>query len=426
MFATPPITTRRSPNRWWLVFTAMLALIFGAGTLNVLFNVAAVPMIEEFRWTLADFTNGASFATVAAGVSAFAIGVLVSRYGPRIPTVPVSLAFGGAVILLASANGSVGYWYFLCVLLGAVAGASTPVAHVTVVTAWFSDRRGLALGLLAVGSALGTILMPPIATAIETTYGWRAVYIAVGVFCVLIPPAVYAFVTRLPAGTTMQRSDDAEGAGTSSIRSLTGQRQFWLLLGGILLVSTALFGLLSQVFPLAAGHGYSPETAALLLSSLAVSSLVVHGVVGFLLDRLYAPGIAVVLFVLGGIGTVLLFTSSTRPLSLLGAVLVGVAFGAEGDVASYIVSRFFPLSAYSRVVGLVFFMLTIGGAIGIFLIGQLYVATGGYDVPMVVLVSLVGAGVICFLGFGRYLYRLDGSPVNRRIDAAPAPTKVGL
>lgn len=191
-------------------------------------------------------------------------------------------------------------------------------------------------------------------------------------------------------------------------------------------MSTALFGLLSQVFPLAAGHGYSPETAALLLSSLAVSSLVVHGVVGFLLDRLYAPGIAVVLFVLGGIGTVLLFTSSTLPLSLLGAVLVGVAFGAEGDVASYIVSRFFPLSAYSRVVGLVFFMLTIGGAIGIFLIGQLYVATGGYDVPMVVLVSLVGAGVICFLGFGRYLYRLDGSPVNRRIDAAPAPTKVGL
>lgn len=293
-------------------------------------------------------------------------------------------------------------------------------------TAWFSDRRGLALGLLAVGSALGTILMPPIATAIETTYGWRSVYIAVGVLCVVIPPAVYAFVTRLPAGTAMRRSDGGDGAGTSSIRPLTSQRQFWLLMGGILLVSTALFGLLSQVFPIAAGHGYSPETAALMLSSLAVSSLLVHGVVGFLLDRLYAPGIAAVLFVLGGVGTVLLFTATTLPLSLLGAVLVGVAFGAERDVASYIVSRFFPLSAYSRVGGLVFFMLTIGGAIGIFLIGQLYVATGGYDVPMVVLVCLVGAGVGCFLGFGRYTYRLDGSPVSRRVDTAPAPTKVGL
>ncbi|SDZ47682.1 MFS transporter [Herbiconiux ginsengi] len=426
MITVPPATVRRSPNRWWFVITAMLALILGAGTLNVLFNVAAVPMIEEFGWTLADFTNGASFATVAAGISALAVGILVSRFGPRIPTVPISLAFGGAVVLLGTANQSVGYWYFLCILLGAVAGASTPVAHVTVVTAWFSDRRGVALGLLAVGSALGTILMPPIATAIEAGYGWRGVYIAVGVLCVIIPPAVYAFVTRLPAGTTMQQSAGTDAAASSSIRLVARRRQFWLLLGGILLVSTALFGLLSQVFPISASHGYAPETAALLLSSLAVSSLVVHGIVGFLLDRLYAPGIAVVLFVLGGVGTVLLFTSTTLPMSFLGAILVGVAFGAEGDVASYIVGRFFPLGAYARVVGLVFFMLTIGGAIGIFLIGQLYVATGGYTVPMVVLVSLVGAGILCFLGFGRYTFSLDGSPVTRLNTLGKTPSEVGV
>jgi MFS family permease len=390
----------------------MLALVLGAGTLNVLFNVAAVPMIQEFNWTLADFTNGASLATVAAGVSALVVGILVSRFGPRVPTVPISLAFGGAVILLATANGSVGYWYFLCVLLGAVAGASTPVAHVTVVTAWFSDRRGVALSLLAVGSALGTILMPPIATAIEVGYGWRGVYIAVGVLCVVIPPAVYAFVTRLPENAAVQQAIGDDAVAAPGLRSVIGIRQFWLLLAGILLVSTALFGLLSQIFPIAASQGYSPETAALLLSTLAISSLVVHAVVGFLLDRLYAPGIAAVLFVLGGIGAVLLFSASSLPMSLFGVVLVGVAFGAEGDVAAYIVSRFFPPAVYPRVVGLVFFMLTIGGAIGIFLIGQLFVVSGGYQVPMVVLVALVAAGIICFLGFGRYSYRLDGTPVR--------------
>lgn len=58
-------------------------------------------------------------------------------------------------------------------------------------------------------------------------------------------------------------------------------------------------------------------------------------------------------------------------------------------MAACIVGRYFPLSAYTKVVGLAFLLLAEGGALGIFLVGQLYVASGGYALPMVVLALMV-------------------------------------
>ena len=426
MTTSSPLPLLQRPiNAWWIAVSAAIALVFGAGTLNVLFNVAVGPVTKEFGWTLADFTNGASLATVMAAISAAVMGMLVSRYGPKIPTIPTSLAFGVAVMLMATATEGVWSWYALCTLLGAVAGASIPVAHATVVTAWFSNRRGLALGLLAAGSSMGSIVMPPFATWLAASFGWRGIYIGVGLLCLIIPPAVYAFVTRMPPGVEMKIRD--RGAVPEALLgTLTRSRQFWLLLVGIVLVSTAMFGLLSQVFPIATSHGYSREVAALMLTSFGISSLSFRFIVGFLIDRIYAPGIAVVLFTLGAVGVVVLFTSDSVALSLLGAVLVGAAYGGETDIAMYVASRYFPPKAYAKIVALVYFVHTAGGAIGIFLVGQLYVASGGYTLPMVVLVTLVVIGTACFLGFGRYKYRLDGTPVDAPAVIAPRILKVDV
>lgn len=85
MTTSSPLPLLQRPiNAWWIAVSAAIALVFGAGTLNVLFNVAVGPVTKEFGWTLADFTNGASLATVMAAISAAVMGMLVSRYGPKV------------------------------------------------------------------------------------------------------------------------------------------------------------------------------------------------------------------------------------------------------------------------------------------------------------------------------------------------------
>lgn len=407
--ATPGIL-RRPINPWWFAITGLIALTLGANTLNVLFNVTVGPVTEEFGWNLADFTNGAAIATFAAAGSTILVGLLIVRFGVKLPTVPFLLAFAGAIMLLTTAT-TVTSWTLLCLLLGVTAGASMPALHATVVTAWFTGRRGIALGVLATGSSIGAIVMPFFANWLAQSFGWRGVYIGVGLLALLIPPAIVLFVTRMPEAWTQQRVARIVEP-EARLSALVRTRHFWLLVLGAGLVASAMFGLQSQIFPITTGaHGYSREFAALLLSVYGLSGLVCRLLTGFLIDRVFAPAVGVVIFALGGLGIYLIFTSSIPAVSFVAAILVGGALGAETDIAAYSASRYFPAAAYAKVISFALPLMTAGGALGILLVGQLYVASGGYTLPMIVLLVMVALGILCFAGFGRYRYGLHGEPL---------------
>ncbi|SLK10575.1 hypothetical protein [Arthrobacter sp. P2b] len=76
--------------------------------------------------------------------------------------------------------------------------------------------------------------------------------------------------------------------------------QFWLLSIAILLVSSSAFGLLSQVVAMSTDKGIDQATAVTILSTLSLSSIGARLLVGYFLDRLYAPAVGIVIFALLG------------------------------------------------------------------------------------------------------------------------------
>jgi MFS family permease len=416
MSATTSIAQGRSLNRWWYAATGFLTLLFGSSTVNVLFNVVGKSMSEEFDWDRSVISNGLSVETVLVGVSIVVLGVLVDRFGPRLPSIPMVAAFGGGLMLMAAVPNSQLAFYALCILIGAGAGALNPVAHATVVSAWFADRRGLALGVLMAGMGACGVLMPYLANWILGVAGWRVTFLVIGALCMVIPAAVYAFVTRMPAEHDAERRE-ARGRGTVAGESLwsiaKSYRQFWLLCASIFLVSSATFGLMSQVVPMTTDKGIGRGTAVVILSVLSLSSVVARLVVGYLLDRVFAPVVGSAIFALCAVGVALLIVPSTVPLLFAGAVLVGFALGAEGDVAAYMTSRYFPKHSYARVLGCVYFLYAMGSAFGIFLLGQVYGATGSYAAGALPIILMVVVAIACLLGMGKYRYSLD----HQRLDA---------
>lgn len=413
-------------NRWWYVVTGFLTLLFGTSTVNVLFNVLGAPMTEEFGWERSVMTNGLSLETVLVGISIVALGFLVDRYGPRLPSVPMAMAFGVGLMLMAAMPNSQFMFYLLCAVIGAGAGAVNPVAHSTVVSAWFKDRRGLALGILMAGLGACGVLMPYLANWVLAWGGWRMTFLVIGALCTIIPAGVYAFITRMPADHEAERlaaRKRGKMAGESLWTIARNYRQFWLLSISIFLVSSATFGLMGQVVPMTTDKGIDQVTAVGILSVLSLSSLFARLVVGFLLDRFYAPVIGTIIFALCAVGVYFMIMSSSVGLLFLASVLIGLGLGAEGDVAAYMCSRYFPKHSYGRVLGFIYFLYAQGSAFGIFLLGQIQGATGSYQSGALPIILLVAVAIICLLFMGPYRFTLDhAAAASGRPDGSPAET----
>ena len=119
-----------------------------------------------------------------------------------------------------------------------------------------------------------------------------------------------------------------------------------------------------------------------------------------------------IVFVLCGFGVVLLTHTGSVPLLFVGALLVGLGLGAEGDIAAYVVSRYIPKLTFSRVFGIVMFLYAQGGAVGIFILSYSFSHTGSYDSAVWVIVAMVALAAVAMLLLGRYRYRVDGSPAT--------------
>lgn len=405
----------RHLNRWWYVITGFVTLLFGTSTVNVLFNVLGKPMTEEFGWDRSVIANGLSIETVMVGVSIVILGFLIDRYGPRMPSVPMALAFGIGLMLMSALPNNEMLFFALCIVIGAGAGAVNPVAHSTVVSAWFQDRRGMALGVLMAGLGACGVLMPYLANWVLGMGGWRLAFLVIGAVCTVIPASVYAFVTRMPAEHDAERASarlQGRMAGESLLTVARKYRQFWLLSVAIFVVSSATFGLMSQVVPMTTDKGISQGAAVSILSVLSLASISARLLVGYLLDRFYAPVIGSIIFALCAVGVFLMITSSEIGLLFVGSALIGLGLGSEGDLAAYMVSRYFPKHSYGRVLGFIYFLYAQGAAFGIFLLGQIYGATGSYRAGAVPIIVLVGIGIACLLMMGSYRFTLDHKQVD--------------
>lgn len=405
---------RGSVNPWWYVVTAFVMLIAGINTLNILFNVLGPSLTAEFGWNRLQISSGLSIFTVFTGISLLSLGLLIDRFGVRSVATPMVLVFGLAIASIAFVPASLAALYFLCALSGLGAGAATAAVHSMVVTAWFRSKRGVALGIVNVGIGLCGTLMPFVVGGLAKEVGWRGAFIAAGLLSAALPALNYAFFVRMPADWEQERRAARRQGRVAGVplRVIASTRQFWLICVSIFLVSGGTYGILSQIVAITTDRGIDKSVALTVLSAVSFSSILSRFVVGYLLDRLFAPWLTAAIFVLCGAGVAGLSLTSSVPLLYLSAVLIGLGLGSEGDIAAYVVSRYVPKQSYARVFGIVMFLFAQGGALGVFLLGYSFTKLGAYDTAICAIVTMVGVAAAAMLFIGPYKYAVDGTPTT--------------
>ncbi|MFJ8826887.1 MFS transporter [Streptomyces sp. NPDC102467] len=166
--------------------------------------------------------------------------------------------------------------------------------------------------------------------------------------------------------------------------------------------------------------GIPSHIANLVPVALGVALIVARIVTGWLLDRFTVSQVMSV-YLVGGIVSLLLFAAGPNvPMALLAAALAGLLIGAEFDVLSYLIPRYFGRLAFGRIYGVAFAVFQIGGAAATSLVSVSRDSYGSYTPAMLVLAVACVVCAVLFLCLGPYRY--DGASQVNMPQPLPHPT----
>ena len=381
-----------SRRRWGVVAVAALGLSTSPGQFAFgAFSLFIEPLEQEFGWSRGDMSLALTLFTLCLAVTLPFIGRLVDRYGSRRVLAPSMLFLGLALCVLGWRLDSLWVLLTVYVLIGVLgAGANSP-PYMRTVSGWFDRRRGLAIGLAMAGAGLGYAYVPPMVRYINDAYGWRFSFLALGAIIIIVatplvalflkdPPGMRTGAAREPGATAMQVSGDAW-------RQAVGRGVFWMLIAVFALLSFSLYGMLAHFKPLLTGMGVPGEEAGWIFGMVGIAVMFSRVGIGFLIDRVFAPRVALVVFLLSAAGMYLLSTGNAAGFAIPAALLLGLSMGAEIDLLAYLAGRYFGLKSFAVIYGLLFSAFLTGTALGPWAYGMAYDAYGSYS-----LMLLVGAG----------------------------------
>lgn len=393
----------RPISPWWSVVAGAIGGVLASGPLMVYaYGTLARPMGVELGWDRGVLAANVTAYLFGNGLGLAMIGWLIARFGIRGPSALFVAIYGLAFASVAVLPPSPDLFLAAFLMVGIGGAAATALPYAVAISGFFNARRGLALGIVVAGSGAGATLNPQVAQFLTESLGWRAAFGAIGLAAGLGSLLAIVTMVRTPSGVREDRySADAAVSRLPVSQLYLRNRHFWIVALVILAVSIAAFGTMVSLVPLFADRGFDTLTATTILSVAGLTSWAGRLIVGYLLDKMFAPLLTALIFALAAFGLLLLLGGgSSVPAAFAGAALVSLALGAEADLLTYLVSRYFRLVDFSRVTGLIWVVWTWGGALGISLAAQSFARFGSYTPAFIGFAAIVlaAAGLVCSMG----------------------------
>ena len=257
-----------------VISVALYAQLVATGMTTYGMGVFLKPVAEAFGSSRLAVSAGATIFTVTAGCVAPIVGRLVDRWGVR----PVMLSGALWLGLGTAAMGATGALWQIGILLvigmGVGATCAGTIPSNTLVVRRFSPTPARALGIVATGSSLGGVVVPPLAAALLVAVGWRGALavLGFGAALTLAPLVGWLVPGRDSSARLPPLGSPASGKAPSAANALRVPA-FWLIALAIGILYSTNTALLVHVIPFATDLGIETQRAAVLVSLFAAASV---------------------------------------------------------------------------------------------------------------------------------------------------------
>ena len=406
-------STIKNPNNYrWIIlavcfftitFTNGLTLgglvVFDRELLNYLSEVTGGEILRQ-ELKLKD-----AITLWSTAVFAFIAGIIIDRVGVR------SLMVSGMFLLSATfyfyaKSDSLADMYIIHIFQGIVLSMSGMVINVVLISKWFNDNRGLAIGVLLAGTSVGNGIFPQINTYLLTISDgdWRQVMMWLSLIPLAYAPILFALIKEKPEDVETKEDNEAKNdfkassiEGGFTLQQTLMSANFWFLSVMAFCTFYSILAMIGHVFLMLDGEGYSPQ-----ISATGVSIIFIGGFIGKVISGKLAEMIGRKIVLVGGVAMMLagslLIVSSIfykNPLLIwIGLTLYGTGWGGLYTLIQLLVADLFGLIAIGKIMGVINIIDTIGGGLGPIITAVIYDSTQNYLVPFLVISALLVIALI--------------------------------
>ena len=406
-------STIKNPNNYrWIIlavcfftitFTNGLTLgglvVFDRELLNYLSEVTGGEILRQ-ELKLKD-----AITLWSTAVFAFIAGIIIDRVGVR------SLMVSGMFLLSATfyfyaKSDSLADMYIIHIFQGIVLSVSGMVINVVLISKWFNDNRGLAIGVLLAGTSVGNGIFPQINTYLLTISDgdWRQVMMWLALIPLAYAPILFALIKERPEDVETKEDNEAKNdfkassiEGGFTLQETLISSNFWFLSVMAFCTFYSILAMIGHVFLMLDGEGYSPQ-----ISATGVSIIFIGGFIGKVISGKLAEMIGRKIVLVGGVAMMLagslLIVSSIfykNPLLIwIGLTLYGTGWGGLYTLIQLLVADLFGLIAIGKIMGVINIIDTIGGGLGPIITAVIYDSTQSYLLPFLVISALLVIALI--------------------------------
>ncbi len=388
-----------SPQAWLRLWVSLAIMTIGGCGMYVV--VVVLPGVQaDFGISRADASLPYTLTMIGFGVGGVLMGRLGDRWGVALPLTGASLSIGLGFVVAGYAPQ---FWAFALaqgILIGLLGCSATFSPLMTEMSFWFERRRGIAVAICASGNYLGGTLWPPVAQFFVERAGWRATYIGIGLFCILtmVPLSLWLHrgtrvsrELRLHSAEKARHSADLQREAAAAKGQDTRDRPLGLApLALLFLLSVAgvaccVAMAMPQVHIVAYCNdlGYGVTRGAQMLSTMLAFGIASRLISGAICDRIGGLRTLMLGSALQGLA-LLLFIPFNGMVSLF---VISALFGLfqGGIVPSYaiIIREYFSPARAGTYVGVCIMATLIGMALGGWMSGRIFDATGSYKMAFV-------------------------------------------
>ena len=391
-----------SVSRWWRIVGG-LSMNLALGAVYA-WSIFVAPLEKEFGWKRADTSMVFTILVFVFGLTFIAGGRLQDKLGPFWISVTGGIlnALGFFMCAFTHSQTWMFFWLGIVAATGQGFGYSTPIP---VMSKWFPDRRGLAVGLAVAGYGGGSAIFGPMGgNWLIPSYGWRTTFVVFGIIF-FVMGMIGAFLLKnpqpgyRPEGWTPAPAAKAAATTTDfTPGDVLKTGSFYLLWIAYALGTSAGLMVISQLVPFARSEGIPLALATTAIFIGAAGNASGRILSGWLSDAIGRLNTLRLMIAISAVAMPILYFAGSNVLTLyLLVFIVYWCYGTQLSVNASTAADFWGTKNVGVNYGLLFTAWGVAGIIGPRIGGRLFDTYGNYRA------AFYAAGVICVVALAAEL-----------------------